>query len=218
MRASRDILFNTILPELLINIPTALPHTNIDASLRPEALFNSPDRPVWFEIGFGGGEHLAQQARLNPEINFIGCEPYINGMASLLVAIDKHKLSNIRLYDGDARLLLEKLPDSSVERIFVLFPDPWPKARHHKKRLISEDSLELFRRKLKINGLLRIATDHEDYCTWMLENIIAFGKFKWLAESQADWNNPPSDWVVTRYQQKAEAQGRKAVFIDLVNK
>ncbi|HEU5047010.1 MAG TPA: tRNA (guanosine(46)-N7)-methyltransferase TrmB [Rickettsiales bacterium] len=208
LRASRSILFETLLPKLLIPEPAS--------SLTPAELFAEPEKPLWFEIGFGGGEHMAQQARWNPNVNFIGCEPYINGMASLLASVDKEKIANIRLFDGDARLLLEKLPDASIERMFVLFPDPWPKARHHKKRIISQGSLELFYRKLKPGGRLRIATDHVDYGIWMLENLLAFKKFTWEANNHTDWDTPPADWVRTRYQAKAEAEGRMATFLNLV--
>lgn len=208
LRASRSRLFETLLPGLLVTKP--------ETALSLPEIFAQPQRPLWYEIGFGGGEHLAEQARRNPEVNFIGCEPYINGMASLLASIDREKLANIRLYDGDARLLLETLPDASVERIFVLFPDPWPKARHHKKRIVSTASLALFHRKLKPGGLLRLATDHVDYGIWMLEHLQAFKKFEWQVKNHADWDTPPSDWVPTRYQAKAEAEGRKAIFLNLV--
>lgn len=203
LRAHRAALVETLLPKLLITLPS------------PE-LSDNPPQPLWFEIGFGGGEHLEQQARLNPQVHFIGCEPYVNGMARLLSAIERDRLSNIRVYDNDARELLDALPDNSIARMFILFPDPWPKVRHHKKRIISQASLALFHRKIKTGGLLRIATDHVDYCTWMLENLLAFGKFSWQAESQADWKTPPEHWVTTRYQAKAEAEGRKAVFLDWI--
>lgn len=203
LRANRAAMVETLLPKLLINLP-------------PENLFKDTTRPLWFEIGFGGGEHLAEQARLHPEVNFIGCEPYVNGMATLLSAIERERLANIRLYDNDARLLLGELSDNSIERMFILFPDPWPKVRHHKKRIISQGSLPLFHRKLKAGGLLRIATDHEDYCTWILENLLAYGKFSWQAKSQVDWHTPPENWVTTRYQAKAAAEGRKAVFLDWI--
>jgi tRNA (guanine-N7-)-methyltransferase len=211
LHKSRSAILETLLPKLLIALHDEAPAT---CNLQPATLFSTHSCPLWFEIGFGGGEHLVEQARRHPEINFIGCEPYINGMASLLVAIDKDKLTNIRLYDGDARELLEKLPDNSIERLFILFPDPWPKARHHKRRIINKNSLKLFYRVLQPGGLLRLATDHEDYGAWMLENLLAFGKFRWTATSSNDWKNPPADWAATRYQAKAEAEGRKPLFLD----
>ncbi len=211
LRTSRQALFDSLLPELLIDLSSA-------GSLQLATLFSNPDLPLWFEIGFGGGEHLLEQAKNHPGVNFIGCEPYVNGMAALLAAIESHKLTSIRLYDNDARELLERLPDNSVERLFVLFPDPWPKKRHHKKRIISQNSLALFYRKITMDGLLRIATDHEDYCTWMLENMLRFEKFEWQAKTCSDWQTPPSGWVATRYQAKALAEGRQAVFLDWVKR
>lgn len=201
----------TLLPKLLINV-----QEESGISVMPERLFTDAYAPLWFEIGFGAGEHLLGQARQHPDVNFIGCEPYTNGMASLLASVDQEKLANIRLFDGDARRLLERLPDASIERLFVLFPDPWPKARHHKRRIISQGTLALFHQKLKAGGLLRLATDHEDYGVWMLEQLFAFGRFRWTAASCADWKSPPADWVRTRYQAKAEAEGRSAMFLNWV--
>ena len=210
LRPNRNALVETLLPQLRIALPSATCHLPL------ATLFPNPNLPVWFEIGFGNGEHLVEQARRNPQVNFIGCEPYINGMASLLAAIDRDALTNIRLFDGDARVLLETLPDASLDRLFVLFPDPWPKNRHHKKRLISLNTLPLFYQKLKPSGRFRITTDHADYCTWILETLLAYGKFTWAAKAQADWEQPPADWVRTRYQEKAEAEGRKATFLEWV--
>jgi tRNA (guanine-N7-)-methyltransferase len=208
LRANHSVLMETLLPGLLLTLS--------EGGIAPESFFTRPAVPFWFEIGFGGGEHLVEQARMHPDVNFIGCEPFVNGMAKLLAAIDKEKLTNIRLYDGDARLILERLPDASIERLFILFPDPWPKVRHHKRRIISQEGLALFYRKLMPQGVLRLATDHVDYGAWMLEHLVAFGKFEWTAKSSADWKNPPADWVKTRYQVKAEAEGRGALFLDWV--
>ncbi len=159
----------------------------------------------WLEIGFGGGEHLAHQAALHPEIGIIGCEPYINGIAGLLKHIDDHKLHNIRIYSEDARLLMERLPDASLERVFILYPDPWPKARHHKRRLISTEFLNALARVMKPGAELRLATDHADYCAWMLEHLLSHSAFEWTAKICDDWLNPPPDWISTRYEQKALA-------------
>jgi tRNA (guanine-N7-)-methyltransferase len=208
LRPHRESLVETLLPKLLID----LQQEQLDLT----SLFSVPDNPLWFEIGFGAGEHLAEQARLHPGINFIGCEPFINGVATLLAAVEKHQLKNIRLYAGDARLVLQRLADASIERLFVLFADPWPKTRHHKRRIISQVSLALFYLKLKPNGLLRLATDHLDYRVWMLEQLLSFGKLQWAAQSKKDWEIPPSDWIRTRYQAKAEAAGRSAVFLDFI--
>jgi tRNA (guanine-N7-)-methyltransferase len=208
LRPSRSNLMETLLPTLLIPLP--------EGQIEPSTLFGAKTGALWFEIGFGGGEHLTQQAEQNRDTSFIGCEPYINGVAKLLASIGQHTLTNIRLYDGDARLLLEKLPDSSIDRLFILFPDPWPKVRHHKRRIISAASLSLFHRKLKTGGLLRIATDHVEYGTWMLEHLLAFGQFAWAATSCNDWQTPQADWVKTRYQGKAEAEGRRPLFLDFI--
>jgi len=208
LRAGHGSLMETLLPKLLITL-------HDDASPLSPTIAGENHR-LWFEIGFGAGEHLVEQAHRHPDIHFIGCEPYVNGMAKLLAAIDKAKLANVRLYDGDARLVLEKLPDASIERLFVLFPDPWPKARHHKRRIISQEGLALFHSKLKEGGLLRLATDHEGYGAWMLEQLLAFGKFEWMAKSCLDWKTAPADWVSTRYQAKAQAEGRSALFLDWV--
>lgn len=206
LHASRSRLMQTLLPQLLVSLP--------EGDINPASLFDGRQAPLWFEIGFGGGEHLAEQARRNRNVNFIGCEPYINGVASLLALVEEHSLTNIRLFDGDARLLMEKLPDNSIERLFVLFPDPWPKARHHKRRIISTTSLELFYSKISPGGILRIATDHVDYGTWILEQTIASNRFIWEANTQADWQDAPADWVKTRYQAKAEDEGRLPLFLD----
>lgn len=208
LRKSRNALYETLLPRLLIDID----------KLQVASGKWQESQPTWLEIGFGAGEHLAEQAKQNLHVQFIGCEPYINGIASLLSDIDKHQIANIRLYDNDARFLLEKLPDHSLEKIFLLFPDPWPKARHHKKRIVSPNTLALFHRKMKQGGLLRLVTDHTDYGVWMLENLLAFGQFEWQAASKAGWSVPPADWVRTRYQAKAEAEGRGAVYLDWVAK
>jgi tRNA (guanine-N7-)-methyltransferase len=208
LRTHQSELMQTLLPQLKI------PLSESDISLT--SLFADPVAPLWFEIGFGGGEHLVEQARRNPHINFIGCEPFINGMAKLLASIDKANLKNLRLSDGDARLVLERLPDASLERLFLLFPDPWPKVRHHKRRIVSQEGLALFYRKLKKGGLLRLVTDHADYGTWMLEQLLAFGQLEWAAKSSNDWKTPPNDWVRTRYQAKAEAEGRGALFLNWI--
>lgn len=207
LHTSRQTLVDTLLPKLLIPAP--------DKTVDIAALFGR-NAPLWFEIGFGGGEHLAEQARLNPAVNFIGCEPYLNGVATLLAAVDEHKLQNVRLYDGDARLLVSKLPDESIERLFVLFPDPWPKARHHKRRIINQQTLEIFHQKLKKGGLLRIATDHVDYGTWILSQMLKFERLIWQATQPEHWQKAPTDWVPTRYQAKALAEGRLPLFLDFV--
>ena len=208
LRPAQKALFTEVLPRLLITLP--------EGNLSLQELFLHPDRPLWVEIGFGAGEHLLEQARRNPEVNFIGCEPYINGVATLLAGVKQHNLSNIRILEEDARLLLLKLPDNSIERLFILFPDPWRKNRHHKRRIIAPPSLPIFYAKLKQGGKLRIATDHYDYGVWILENMLLFRQLRWLATRHTDWENPPEGWVPTRYQAKALAQEREPLFLEYI--
>lgn len=159
-------------------------------------------RPVWLEIGFGGGEHLAEQAARNPDALLIGAEPFLNGVASAVRHLDERALGNVRLHPGDARELVERLPDGSVNRVFILFPDPWPKARHHKRRLITEGFVSELARVLRPGGRLRFATDWRDYAAWTLERFERAPAFRWTAERAADWRVAPTDHVPTRYEAK----------------
>jgi tRNA (guanine-N7-)-methyltransferase len=179
----------------------------------PAALFASPVRDLWVEIGFGAGEHLAAQAAAHPDVGFIGCEPFINGVARLLAAIDAGRLSNLRIVMDDARLLLRRLPDASVGRLFVLFPDPWPKARHHKRRIVGPATVPDFARILADGAELRLATDHPGYLAWMLEHLRADGRLEWLARRPGDWRSRPPDWPATRYEEKARRGGRNCAFL-----
>lgn len=191
LRPTKQGLFESLLPKLEISLEEA-------KSLNPNA-------KNWFEIGFGGGEHLAHQAGLHPEVNLIGCEPYINGIAGLLTHIDEHKISNIHIYSDDARKLIDALPNACLDRVFILYPDPWLKSRHKKRRIISSDFLDSLARVIKVGGELRLATDSADYATWMLERLLAHKNFQWQAKSCKDWLNPPAEWIPTRYEQKALA-------------
>jgi tRNA (guanine-N7-)-methyltransferase len=172
-----------------------------DGPVDPRAL--KPDAAeAWLEIGFGGGEHMAAQAQRRPDILLLGAEPFLNGVASALRHIDQQGLSNVRLRQGDARQLLADLPDASLDRVFILFPDPWPKTRHHKRRLIQPESLDALARVLKPGGRLRFATDWADYAAWTLERMAIHARFGWLADCAADWRVPPEDHVSTRYELK----------------
>lgn len=173
-------------------------------------------REFWLEIGFGAGEHLASQAKEHPEVGIIGCEPFIDGVAKLVVTIDEQKLDNIRLYDDDARILLEALPDACLSRIFVLFPDPWRKPKHYKRRIINPETLDMFARITKNGGTIRLATDHLNYAEWMLEHMIADARFTWTATEPRDWHIRPNDWVVTRYNEKAIEEGRTPYILEFI--
>jgi tRNA (guanine-N7-)-methyltransferase len=164
-------------------------------------------KPVWLEIGFGGGEHMVHLAESNPGVGIIGCEPYINGVAMLLGKIRRAGVENLRVYPGDVRDMFDVLPDASIERAFLLYPDPWPKARHHRRRFVTPEHLEPLARVLKPGAIFRVATDIPDYVRQTLEEVPRHG-FDWLAERPADWREPWDDWLSTRYEQKALREGR----------
>ena len=184
-------LIETLLPRI------AIPPGRVDpAALMPDA------REVWLEIGFGGGEHMAAQAGLRPDALVLGAEPFLNGVASALRHIDEAGLENVRLLEGDARQLLMDLPDACLTRVFILFPDPWPKIRHHKRRLIQAETVTELARVLKPGGRLRFASDWADYVDWTLERFAASPAFRWGAERADDWRLLPADHITTRYEEK----------------
>lgn len=172
-------------------------------------------KSVWLEIGFGSGEHLVHQAQNNPDIGFIGCEPYINGVATLLGKIRKAKVDNIRLHPGDARDLFDILPKQSIQRAFLLYPDPWPKSRHHRRRFVTEEHLAPLAQALEPGSNFRVATDIPDYVRQTLEEVPRQG-FEWTAREPEDWREPWSDWFSTRYEQKALREGRKPHYLTFV--
>lgn len=201
-------LVNDLLPRL------AIPEAGA-GDLFPAVLFGAAMRGVWLEIGFGGGEHLAGQAMRHRDIGFIGAEPFIDGVAKLLTAIEENGLSNIRLRRGDARDLLASFSEASIDRAFILFPDPWPKTRHRKRRLIQPAFVAELARVLKPGARLRFATDWSDYASRALLDIQRDGHFAWTAESPDDWRRPPADHVTTRYQEKRLGDC-EPVFLDFV--
>ncbi len=168
---------------------------------------------AWLEIGFGGGEHLLWQASQHPDVVCIGCEPFIDGVVKVLTRVAEGKIGNIRLHDDDARDVLRWLPEASIDRAFILFPDPWPKARHHKRRLVSAATLKLLARVLRPGAELRIATDIGDYVRTTMLAIARQSTFEWCAQRPADWRDQGPDWPVTRYQQKAIREGRCCYFM-----
>ena len=173
-------------------------------------LFGSRD--LWLEIGFGGGEHMIHQATQNPDVGFIGCEPYINGVAMLLGKIREAGAENIRIHPGDARDMFDVLPAQSVSKAFLLYPDPWPKKRHHRRRFVTQEHLVPLHGVMKPGAILRVATDIPDYVRQTLQEVPKAG-FEWLAEGPEDWRQPWGDWISTRYEQKAFREGRNAHYL-----
>lgn len=165
------------------------------------------NREIWLEIGFGGGEHLVHQAGRNPGVGLIGCEPYINGVAMLLGKIRAAGCDTIRLHPGDVRDLFDVLPDGSISRVFLLYPDPWPKKRHHRRRFVTAEHLVPLARVTAARAIFRVATDIPDYVRQTLVEVPRHG-FEWLADRPADWRDPWADWLPTRYEQKALRAGR----------
>lgn len=179
--------------------------------------FSDPDRPLWLEIGFGDGDHLAQMARANPEINYIGCEPYIPGVGHLVHRIEEYGLDNIKIFPDDVRLLLKSVKISSIDKIFILFPDPWRKKRHYKRRIISNDTLSLLATFMPAGSELQLATDHTDYAEWMIHHTYHHPCFEWTAKSKSDWENPPPNWVPTKYEMLARSRGNDTiVFLNFI--
>ena len=199
LRAGQEALLGTLLPKLLIKLP-----------------LNEPlgDRELWLEIGFGAGEHLVWQAEQHPDVMLLGCEPFINGVAKCLAHIERTGVTNVRLFNDDARLLMAALPERSLSRVFILFPDPWPKTRHHKRRFVQRATLDVLAPLMKAGAELRLATDDPSYLPWMVEHACTHPAFEWLAERPSDWRGRPADWPPTRYEQKMLA-GHKPVFLRL---
>ncbi|MCX8500361.1 MAG: tRNA (guanosine(46)-N7)-methyltransferase TrmB [Alphaproteobacteria bacterium] len=218
LRRGQALLQAELLPRLRI----ALPDTAAGAeppTLDPQTLFPAlpVGSPIWLEIGFGGGEHLAAQASHNPSIGIIGCEVFVTGVAKLLHHIAEGGQSNIRIHDDDARPLLTRLPRSCLSRVFILFPDPWPKKRHHRRRIINPDTLNQLARLMIPGAELRLATDDPLYQLAMLEVFSRHPDFLWTARRPEDWLVRPPDWPETRYENKAIAAGRTPWFFSLIH-
>ena len=203
LHKGQDALFKEVLPGLEITLG--------DGALDPETLFPEAQR-IALEIGYGGGEHLALEAETHPETGFIGAEVFSGGIAKMVQAIDRQGLDNIRLFTDDALKLLLKLPDASLDEVFLLYPDPWPKTRHHKRRFVSPVTLGELARVLKPGALFRFATDIEDYANWTLAHIIRAPAFSFAPERAGVWHEPFPGWRPTRYEEKAREEGRAVSF------
>lgn len=206
LRAGQSNLVEDLLPQ--VSVPESGP---IDS----QTLFGD-DRPLEFEIGFGAGEHLAGQAAMRPDHGFIGCEPFLNGVVGALNHIRDEDLSNVRLHMGDALTVLERVPDASLERLYLLHPDPWRKARHAKRRMVNSGPLDLIAAKLRPGGEFRLGTDDVTYCRWSMMVMNTRRDFEWQARSAADFLTRPDDWPETRYERKGRRQGHEVWYFRYV--
>jgi len=206
LRSHQSALFDTLLPRLALDLAHPAP-------TEPRTLFEPAVAEVRLEIGFGGGEHLLAAAAANPAIGFIGCEAYINGMAKMLAAIAQRGLANIRLHHGDAADLLQWLPPGALSRVDLLYPDPWPKRRHWKRRFVQDASIAAIAQVLRPGGEFRFATDIADYAGWTLARMLRAPDFTWTAERADDWRKPWPHYGGTRYEAKALREGRTPCYL-----
>jgi tRNA (guanine-N7-)-methyltransferase len=207
LRPHQNALLDTLLPRLAIDLAAAAPG---DLA----ALFPRPVDAVRLEIGFGGGEHLFAQATVDPHKGFIGCEPFVNGMAKILALIEAGGADNIRLFAGDAVDLLRWLPAAALARVDLLYADPWPKRRHWKRRFVQDDTVAMIARVLRPGGIFRFATDIPDYAAWTLERLLRAPGFAWTAQCADDWRLPWADFGGTRYEAKARREGRTPCYLE----
>ena len=206
LRPGQSERVQRLVPRLRLPEPELLP-----ADLA--SLFPASVREVWLEIGFGGGEHLRSQAAAKPDVGFIGIEPFVNGMATFLAGLEADGLANVRIWDGDASLLLPELPAASLGRVSLLFPDPWPKRRQRKRRFLSDENLTRLARVMRPGAELRFATDIDDYTGWALARVMRSGSFVWRPARPADWREPWPGWPGTRYEAKARKAGRSCAYL-----
>ncbi len=206
LRSHQADLIERLLPRLALDITGPSPPGLAE-------LFDLPVDAVRLEIGFGGGEHLVAEALAFPDTGFIGCEPYVNGMAKILTQIEAHDIGNIRLFAGDAAELVAWAPPQSLVRIDLIHPDPWPKRRHWKRRFVQDSSVDAMARVLKPDGEFRFVCDIDDYVAWTLAHLLRSPDFVWLAERAADWRLPWPGYTMTRYGVKAEREGRRAAYL-----
>lgn len=205
LKPRQAVLLETLLPRLALDLAKAAP-----SDMR--TLFAARVDDLRLEIGFGGAEHMIARAQAHPRIGFIGTDAFVNAVAKALVAIDENALANIRLHFGDAIELLDWLPEAAISRVDLLYPDPWPKRRHWKRRFIQDDNLKRLARILKKNGELRFATDIADYAAYALARVLRSKDFVWTAEAADDWRTPWPDFAGTRYEAKAKREGRKPAY------
>ncbi len=209
LRIHQAGLIENLLPQLSLDIGGPAP-----ADLA--ALFEPKVDSVRLEIGFGGGEHLAAEAQAFPHIGFIGCEPYVNGMAKILGAIEADGIGNIKLFAGDAAELLAWAPPRALDRIDLIHPDPWPKRRHWKRRFVQDATVTAMARVLKPSGEFRFVCDIDDYVAWTLARLLRSPDFEWTAEQASDWRLPWDGYTMTRYGRKAAREGRRAAYLRFV--
>ncbi|MEQ1900828.1 MAG: tRNA (guanosine(46)-N7)-methyltransferase TrmB [Devosia sp.] len=206
LHKGQDALYRDLLPKLEIGFRDQADR------LAPLVPFANPEAPLHLEIGYGGGEHLARLAMENPAVNFMGAEVFSGGIAKLLEKIDENGVENIRLYTFDALPLLADMADASLDAAYLLYPDPWPKSRHHKRRFVSPTTLAELARVLKPGAVFRFATDIEDYANWTLAHILREPRFRFAPKEPGSWHEPYSGWEPTRYEQKARREGRALSF------
>lgn len=212
LRATRAGAMEVVLPQVRLSLPDG------EGMLDPRSFFNTPVREVWFEIGFGNGEHLLHHAENNPDIGLIGCEPFMNGVSALCVGIQEKKLTNIRIWPDDARMVMDRLKPLSLDRLFLLHPDPWPKNRHHKRRFIQAEMLDQLAGLLKPGAEFRMVTDHADLASWLLDKTYFHPAFQWQAAGPENWRKAPVDCPKTRYGEKGLIQGRPPVYLNFCRK
>lgn len=217
MRSYGRIKSRPIKPRQAALVETLLPQLRPPEGPFDPRTLTDGTREAWLEIGFGGGEHMASQAARAPDVLIVGCEPFLNGVASAVRHVAEQDLKNVRIHDGDARELAARLPDASLDRVFILFPDPWPKARHHKRRIVQTELVADLARVLKPGGRLRFATDVAGYADWALERILASPDFDWPAQKADDWRVAPADHITTRYEEKRLGDC-EPVFFDFIRR
>jgi tRNA (guanine-N7-)-methyltransferase len=212
LRKKRQRLLSELLPSIELKL------TKESNDLDVENIFEKPVDEVWLEIGFGNGEHLIWQAKNYRDVGLIGAEPFLNGVSRLLSYIEDSDVNNIRILPADVRPLLDRLPNCSIGRVFILFPDPWPKLRHHKRRLVNQGTLDQLADVMTDGAELRLATDDSDYAAWILRLGISHCSFDWLAKRPNDWRIRPEDWPSTRYEKKNRSGGAGAIFLRFIRR